>query len=701
MRSVLVSLAAGMQWIMSMARICLGLLVAVSTTGPAVADRLPPEVFDSVVSVLPVWPGKPQGGGGTAPGNAPEGSGIAVLDGRFIATAFHVVEPAGRVDVRLSDGRILPATVVGSDQASDVALLEIAEQLPVLNEAPRQGHGDRACILSNAYGLDLSLTCGVISALHVSNAGFNPVEDFVQTDAAANPGSSGGALLDGQGRLIGMVSAIFASKGETNIGVNFAVSSELLNRVVRDLADDGHVDYVSGGWGLEMPPRATLRRTSGARIASLDGKGAAAEAGLAPDDIITALNGRKIKGPRDVISALALVLPGQTAAVTVLRDGQSIDATLSFPERTAVDVSESGAGVDVGTADCPYPGAVCRVRQAVFPLESFVTVASGVRIARDLIVTGRHAVADRTTATVFTPDGPLKGEVIPSDFPGDLALIRVEGLPEDGEILRIDNPGDPQGVLQVVGADVAQRHVRVFQPGKLVLPPADGADLGRLHVTSYMQPGVSGGAVVDQNGRLVGIAAGGGAGRFEALPVSDIEALLGGRGSADALAVHGALGRALALCQEAVEAAESQPRGPLEPSLQERISDTCALAGNQGQLQMAGRVLGQAGDFSGAIALHEAAVNQVPNSLNARISLLVSLQLAGRFEDMLPHARFMLDVAPDDPQTLRFAIQAGVWGGDMALAEAAYTAMEKSDPRQAQAARRFIDSPPPRPARRG
>ncbi|MEQ9293857.1 MAG: hypothetical protein RIG93_16455, partial [Roseibium album] len=108
----------------------------------------------------------------------------------------------------------------------------------------------------------------------------------------------------------------------------------------------------------------------------------------------------------------------------------------------------------------------------------------------------------------------------------------------------------------------------------------------------------------------------------------------------------------------------------------------------------------QAGDFDAAISLHGQASDQVPNSINSRMSLLVSLQLATRFEDMTDHARWLLKAAPDDPQALRFSIQSGVWGGDPELAEAGYRALLKADPRQAQAARRFIDSEPPVPRRR-
>ena len=114
----------------------------------------------------------------------------------------------------------------------------------------------------------------------------------------------------------------------------------------------------------------------------------------------------------------------------------------------------------------------------------------------------------------------------------------------------------------------------------------------------------------------------------------------------------------------------------------------------------AGRILVRARDFDGAMALHGQAAEQVPNSINARISLLVSLQLAGRFEEMTGHARRLMHMAPEDPQALRFAIQSGVWGNAPELAEDAWRALLKADPRQAEAARRFIDNAPPAPRRR-
>ena len=257
-----------------LAAVCV-LLLPVSLFPAKPAQAIPADTLDSVVSVLPVWPGRPQGGQAVPPGSAPEGSGVVVAPDGLIATAWHVVEPAERIDVRLSDGRILPAELVGQDRASDIALLQVNANLPPLTPAPRPALAQPVCAIGNAYGLGLSVTCGVVSARDVSNAGFNPVEDFVQTDAAANPGSSGGALVDAEGRLVGLLSAIFASEADANIGINFAVSQPLLQRVVEDLRDDGAASYVSAGWRLQRLPRDRQAEVAAARVATLapDGGG--------------------------------------------------------------------------------------------------------------------------------------------------------------------------------------------------------------------------------------------------------------------------------------------------------------------------------------------------------------------------------------------------------------------------------------------
>ena len=150
------------------------LLLASAVAQPAPARALPAEVLESVVSVLPVWPGRPQGGAGGRPGVAPEGSGVVLRPG-LIATAWHVVEPARRIDVRLSDGRILPARLAAKDAASDIALLRVDARLPPIAIAPAARLAQPVCAIGNSFGLGLSVTCGVVSALNVTDAGFNPV----------------------------------------------------------------------------------------------------------------------------------------------------------------------------------------------------------------------------------------------------------------------------------------------------------------------------------------------------------------------------------------------------------------------------------------------------------------------------------------------------------------------------------------------
>lgn len=684
---------------------CLMVFIFLAGLLPASANTLPPEAINSVVSVLPVWPGRPQGGTDAPSGTAPEGSGVVIGKGGLIATAWHVVEPASRIDVRLFDGRIMPATLVGHDEASDIALLQVEASLSPFDLAITPDLAAPVCAIGNAFGLDLSVTCGVVSAVNVSHAGFNAVENFIQTDAAANPGSSGGALVDEEGKLVGMISAIFASRADTNIGVNYAISAKFLKRVVDDLQDDGKVEYVSAGWILARLEGDIRASVSGALVRGVVAGGASEVAGIISGDIITEIAGRNIKKPRDVVASLAMLRLGDSVEMSIMRDGEPRDVILNFAKANEQVEAQTAPPSSRSTRDdCPHPAPVCIARQAVFPIESFDPVASAVRIGPDLLVTNRHVIGNRQKANILTPTGPIEATVVASSFRGDLALLKAEGLPKNGLILK---PEEGQtndfigGTYFAVGADVARQEVRVFEPGQLILPPAQGAAFGRIHVTSRMQPGVSGGALVNAQGKLAGIAVGGGEGRFEALPVIQVTRLLAGVKDESASSVQEKLGSAYVRCAAALDAARDAPRGqPHGNDIIEALSSNCLMGENPGQLLDAGRLLGIGRANDEAIKLHEASVARVPNSINARVSLLVSMQLGGRFPEMLPHARWLLGVIPDDSQALRFAIQSGVWGGDKKLAEAAYTKLLVADPRQAQAARRFIDQAPPAPPRR-
>lgn len=675
---------------------------------PALAQTISAQTLKSVVSVLPVWPNQPQGGTGARAGTAPEGSGVIIGKNGIIATAWHVIAPARRIDVRLHDGRILPAELLAKDEASDIALLKTDAELVAFKYAEEPAISSTVCAIGNAYGLDLSVTCGVVSAVRVGHAGFNTVEDFIQNDAASNPGSSGGALVNKSGELVGMLSAIFASQADNNVGVNFAVSARLLQRVATDLQKDGTVEYVRAGWQVTRLRSREAAQYSGALIRSVTTDGVAEISGLLAGDIITRINGRLIRRPQDVRSEMALVRTGFEAKVQIIRKGRQINALLNFKQEEKDSTpAQSTKQVPIARStdpDCPHPQAVCLTRQAVFPIESFDPIASAVRIGPNLVVTNRHVIGDRKTANILTPSGPVKGNVIASSYRGDLALLRVSNLPEDGFVLKpADGQADryEEGTYFAVGADAARQQVRVFEAGETILPPASGAPFGRHHVTSRMQPGVSGGALVNTQGELAGIAVGGGEGRYEALPLSQVNKLIAGIDADDAATIQQTMGQAFVRCAAAVDAARETPRGQAhDASLVEALTDYCLASENPGQMVNAGRLLGIGRAANEAIKLHEAVVTRVPNSINARLSLLVSLQLGGRFKEMLPHARWVMDILDNDPQALRFAIQSGVWGEDKALAERAYTQLLETDPRQAQAARRFIDNAPPAPPRR-
>lgn len=252
----------------------------------------------------------------------PEGSGIAVLKGGYIATAAHVLTGAEAVHVRFFDGRILPARIVGQDRFTDIALLQIDEAVEPFPVAARTTMGQRVCAIGNQFGLGLSLSCGVVSAVHRSNAGFNPIEDFVQTDAVVNPGASGGALVNENGQLVGMLSGIFTKNSDADVGVNFAVHAPFLMRVVEDLKAHGRVKRAKSGMVVQPLTLSERATRTGVRVLRVSPDKAADRVGLSPDDLIVAMTGRKIRHPSDVSAIVYSHRPGETITLERERDGQ-------------------------------------------------------------------------------------------------------------------------------------------------------------------------------------------------------------------------------------------------------------------------------------------------------------------------------------------------------------------------------------------
>jgi len=296
------------------------------------AEPFSPEILKSVVSLLPEWPGLEKAGAENAgrPKN-PEGTAVAVLPGGYLATNVHVIGRATSIKIRLEDGRILPADIIGRSTKTDIALIKAPIDLPVPVTGPEPALGARVCAVGNQFGLGLSVTCGVVSALRRTGTGFNPIEDFIQTDATINPGGSGGALVDGKGRLVGMISAIFTKDSDANIGVNFASSIKLVMRVVGDLKERGGAMYFKAGFSvrdLTLEERKTL---TGAAIRHVAEDGPGAKAGLEVGDIITAIGDRAIRSASDVATAVFYVRPGGSAEVEVLRGGEKMRTILKPP----------------------------------------------------------------------------------------------------------------------------------------------------------------------------------------------------------------------------------------------------------------------------------------------------------------------------------------------------------------------------------
>ena len=196
--------------------------------GPATWSAAAP----SVVVIEPTWPGYNRPGFGAPPGTAPAGTGIFIGTGdrsNHLVTAAHVIARATEIEIVTEDGMRHAAAVIAVDNQRDIAILETKlKSRPITLRLTDPAIGEHGCAIGNSFGLGLSISCGVVSAIHRRQVGFNPIEDFVQTDAAINPGGSGGALVDADGRLIGMIDGIFTKEADIDAGVNFAVSVPLL-----------------------------------------------------------------------------------------------------------------------------------------------------------------------------------------------------------------------------------------------------------------------------------------------------------------------------------------------------------------------------------------------------------------------------------------------------------------------------------------
>ncbi len=268
------------------------------------------------------------------------GSGVIVSRDGYILTNYHVIESADAIEVALSDGRVSNARFVGADPETDLAVLKIEEEaLPpiVWADTGAARVGDVVLAIGNPFGVGQTITIGIVSALGRNRLGINMYENFIQTDAAINPGNSGGALIDTQGRLIGINTAIYSETGGS-LGIGFAIPAGIVQKVFEDIVKQG---FVTRGWiGVEpqditpdLAQAFSLAAQEGVIVARIVPQSPAAEAGLRVGDIIREINGETVENTAGFLSQIARIEPGAQTMLRILRGGKARRIELQVAQR--------------------------------------------------------------------------------------------------------------------------------------------------------------------------------------------------------------------------------------------------------------------------------------------------------------------------------------------------------------------------------
>ncbi len=268
------------------------------------------------------------------------GSGVIVSADGLLLTNNHVIEGATEIDVRLSDGRQARAKVVGTDPETDLAVLRIElDALPfvTLGRIAAVQVGDLVLAIGNPFNVGQTVTSGIVSALGRQGLGLSTFESFIQTDAAINPGNSGGALVDLNGHLLGINTAIFSRSGGS-LGIGFAIPVDLAQQVMEGLLRDGQVRR---GWiGVEprdLTPEFAenfkLPIKSGVLITGVLQDGPASKGGLRPGDVVVSVSGKPVTNTTQLLNSVAALAPGDPATFGVQRGAQSMELKLDVMQR--------------------------------------------------------------------------------------------------------------------------------------------------------------------------------------------------------------------------------------------------------------------------------------------------------------------------------------------------------------------------------
>ena len=260
------------------------------------------------------------------------GSGVIVSPNGYVLTNNHVIDGADEIEVILNDNRQARAKVIGTDPDSDLAVLKIElDRLPVivLGNADNVQVGDQVLAIGNPFGVGQTVTSGIVSALGRNQLGINTFENFIQTDAAINPGNSGGALVDTNGNLMGINTAIYSRSGG-NMGIGFAIPVSTAKQVLESIVKDGQV---TRGWiGVEpseLSPELAetfgIKASQGVIITGVLQNGPAAQSGIRPGDVITGVAGKPVHNVSELLSSVAALKPGSPAKFSLQRQNNPLE----------------------------------------------------------------------------------------------------------------------------------------------------------------------------------------------------------------------------------------------------------------------------------------------------------------------------------------------------------------------------------------
>jgi serine protease Do len=377
------------------------------------------------------------------------GSGVIVSPDGYILTANHVVSGAEEIMIGLgNDLRRFKAKKIGTDPGTDVALLKIDENnLPSVNfaDSDKARAGDIVLAIGNPFGLRQTVTMGIISAVGRGGMGIVDYENFIQTDAAINMGNSGGALVDTQGKLLGINTAIFTRSGG-NQGIGFAIPANLAREVMQSLRDKGRVvrGYIGTSVQTLTPEIADAMKLkgqlSGALVGEVEPNAPASKAGIKTGDVITAVNGKKVNDPRELRLMIGSMAPGTKVQIEVNREGQTKPFDVQLAEMPASAANEN---TDTSSEEPAQPQ-----RTTVFGGVAITNITEDIRTALNLPKEIQGAViADIDTESPAAKAGLREGDVIqevnkqPVKNAKDLVAISKRLKPDEKILMRVYSQG--------------------------------------------------------------------------------------------------------------------------------------------------------------------------------------------------------------------------------------------------------------------